>query len=522
MMVETLDYALISVNAYYEKRGTINQVDVSPDWSLVERQPNEPSSGYEAVAWKRGNEIVIAYTGTDEGQDWATNIPLGFGVWASSQMLQAADFYQKTKQDNPGANITFTGHSLGGGLAALMGVFFNKTAVTFDPAPFRQSASNSNRDRLENYLKLKGWEEDAALKNFYSDVDFTQPENGPLPNLKIREGRVSRISVAGEVLSLAMTQYRIGNSDFMFNHGSEQNYRGLEPSKDLHSIALLAAFRLSDNFKSTTLSLENLIPLIFDRSLYPDSVQDATTNQPVFMDMLVRHEVGVTHPDMSSPVMKDSMLTHFLGDMRDIITAGGLALSDDQLNKGLIALAIQAYYEQDSGFTQELYQPVAGGLQIDKGALDTALDATKSYQQYLQAWLQGQYSTEMDKITAALPNADRVYLATQPGMIAVAEKDKTALMLGGKGSDTLTGGDLADTLIGGQRNDILEGGKGDDTLMGGEGHDHYIWNTGDDNDILWGNEGRDRLEGGTGKDWINGGPDDDRIAANDAQWRKAA
>src|SRR5207245_5610691 len=43
-------------------------------------------------------------------------------------------------------------HSLGGGLAALMGVFFNKEAVTFDPAPFRVAASLSNAQALQRYL----------------------------------------------------------------------------------------------------------------------------------------------------------------------------------------------------------------------------------------------------------------------------------------------------------------------------------------------------------------------------------
>lgn len=40
--------------------------------------------------------------------------------------------------------ISFTGQSLGGGLVALMGVFFDKPTVTFDPAPFRRAASLVN------------------------------------------------------------------------------------------------------------------------------------------------------------------------------------------------------------------------------------------------------------------------------------------------------------------------------------------------------------------------------------------
>ena len=65
----------------------------------------------------------------------------------SAQLFQAAKYYLQVKAsvtaNNPDATFTFTGHSLGGGLAALMGVFFGKQAMTFDQAPFANSAELS-------------------------------------------------------------------------------------------------------------------------------------------------------------------------------------------------------------------------------------------------------------------------------------------------------------------------------------------------------------------------------------------
>ena len=44
-----------------------------------------------------------------------------------------------------GTNITFTGHSLGGGQAALMGVFFNRQAVTSTPRPITDCGNPFDR-----------------------------------------------------------------------------------------------------------------------------------------------------------------------------------------------------------------------------------------------------------------------------------------------------------------------------------------------------------------------------------------
>ena len=91
------------------------------------------------------NEIVISYRGTDGavgmmGADGVNNAGLAFGQ-ATSQALQAAKVYVKVLElygsDTAGSNISLTGHSLGGGLAGIMAVWFARPAIVFDPAPFQ-------------------------------------------------------------------------------------------------------------------------------------------------------------------------------------------------------------------------------------------------------------------------------------------------------------------------------------------------------------------------------------------------
>lgn len=76
-------------------------------------------SGFEAVSFVKGSEIVISFAGTnfELAADWTqANVPLAFGL-LGTQLIDAAKYYLEIKAQNPNANITLTGHSLGGGLA---------------------------------------------------------------------------------------------------------------------------------------------------------------------------------------------------------------------------------------------------------------------------------------------------------------------------------------------------------------------------------------------------------------------
>lgn len=171
-MTTEIEYALMAGHAYRTTRDEINWIPAPQGWTPFFPVPDPTTAsvfpvtaGFEAVSFQRGTDIVISYAGTGTAIDWLANAGLAAGT-GSAQLLQAAEYYLQVKATNPGANITLTGHSLGGGLAALIGVFFGVEAKTFDQAPFAQTARFKAADLLNELVaKL-----DANGNRLYSDA----------------------------------------------------------------------------------------------------------------------------------------------------------------------------------------------------------------------------------------------------------------------------------------------------------------------------------------------------------------
>ena len=115
-MITQQTYSSLALHVYAAKE-EFNKPKLPTGWTDVTlaNSPLIGTYGFAYAVYKGpGNEIVISYRGTDDllSADMLTNLGLNL-----SQERQAAEVYARVLQDNPGSNITFTGHSLGGGLA---------------------------------------------------------------------------------------------------------------------------------------------------------------------------------------------------------------------------------------------------------------------------------------------------------------------------------------------------------------------------------------------------------------------
>ncbi len=158
-MVSVSDYVRMAAQAYYYYRergsdGTINSGITPftvPDWTVAagvnwstasgySSQFTDRDSGFAATTFQNGDEYVVAFRGTDDWRsgegDREQNLSFGpFGLGRQTQ--EAIDYVQHLIDAGvPLAQISFTGHSLGGGLAGIVAGYFGRPAAVFDPAPY--------------------------------------------------------------------------------------------------------------------------------------------------------------------------------------------------------------------------------------------------------------------------------------------------------------------------------------------------------------------------------------------------
>jgi hypothetical protein len=281
--ITAAEYAEMAGDAYISNYGLINRFPVPVGWFEIPDSYVNLSSGFEAIALQNAsdpNQIVLSFAGTNftSLSDWtAANIPLGFGFDAP-QLQNAADYYLSVQALYPDATISFTGHSLGGGLAALMAVMFDKTAVTFDQAPFAASATASVAQDLLTYLKSENKYTDAQLKNLNDFIDAANNTPGTIPNA----ANVTDTNVQGEILS-NLSALRIGTQPQTYIP-QQNDIMPIISMTDLHSQALLTAFLQSQassdpnqTLSAATSKLADLEKMFFDSQLFSHPVNPTNT-----------------------------------------------------------------------------------------------------------------------------------------------------------------------------------------------------------------------------------------------------
>ncbi len=119
---------------------------------------------FSCAAYKSGNKIIISFRGTNElGDLLGADMDIVLGNIPSISYIYAQNFYSKIKSLFPECEIEFTGHSLGGAIAQLMGAKYGNKTVTFNaPGMYNQledigCSTNINYTNITNYTVLNDY-----------------------------------------------------------------------------------------------------------------------------------------------------------------------------------------------------------------------------------------------------------------------------------------------------------------------------------------------------------------------------
>ena len=112
------------------------------------------NTGFYADVLSNGNDIIIAYRGTESGQDIRNDVAMAKSK-IPAQAIDAIRIYDKVKREHPNSDIVVTGHSLGGSLAEIVSGIRGNLAVTFNACGVGDMFKNKNalkEDNVVNYV----------------------------------------------------------------------------------------------------------------------------------------------------------------------------------------------------------------------------------------------------------------------------------------------------------------------------------------------------------------------------------
>ena len=436
------------------------------------------------------NEVVVAYRGTDDDGwtgDKPTGWPIGVGLYGlpETQAEKAFAFYNDVLADiadpsHPAhvastASISFTGHSLGGGLAGLVSSLNHKPAYVFDAMPFVDSANNL-------YGDVTG--ENAASHTYWSTLAF--PNGVPQePSF----AQVQAASMAGEALS----GFRYGMSipvpgGFVISSGHDaqvimQNELiggTLTDPNELHSMGLLAIalhgglqhtedeksggnaiykYLFDGSFASglgfaTTTALQDALAYSLD--------DGAAALDSLFSDMAIIGNMLRTGPGLYADALARMSITH----------AVHVATEEGSLRSGLIEVA-SGYANIALTGVHDAEAMVLDLLQYSTGAFGGAtFDVPLSGYANLAVELSG-YGGEVHlgpggTLYFGSLYDDDIYGSASADYIVSLGSDAQF-------SDTIRGGGGSDIIVASSGNDEITGGAGNDAINGGAGADKSFY-----------------------------------------------
>ena len=441
------------------------------------------------VFQKQGtNEVVISFRGTD---DFEKDLSDNLGFLFTPMLQQARDaeaLVQAVINEFPGADITFTGHSLGGGLAAMMAVRYDKEATVFNPAPYSLVIDAAVRgDVLDGGSLIDDIQAEARARD---KIHVHQLEGEALSGgladsvyASLQHYLLLAGSVVGrpreELVDYLRDPFPGVVTDRPFDpvgfYGSFLDILGLEKAINLHAIDLMALMEVR-HFSNTG---SNKLGDLFDQL---PTIAGGTIDNSIAGPF---NEAGVPNfiVLLRALTYDDAFYQNF-HDAFDKLTQGGVVDELDQSAiEAIVTLGFQIARDKVNdalqnnnlaGLAEGIFGDNANAVFVNLSDIDPGPPIGA---EGLDSWLSDQvirFVTPTEAVAASDAFDGFVFQTNGAAAMTVdvstalsQPEDKGAIVLGGVGDDVITGSGKTDILIGGEGEDTLTGGDGNDILQGG-------------------------------------------------------
>jgi hypothetical protein len=220
-----------------------NQFEKPKSWIEVGKTESK-ITGFYAETFARGNDVVISFRGTDmkdkydiSKRDAVSDAMMGAKM-LPGQIVNAQKYYEQVQKQFPNSKIMFTGHSLGGSLAQILGSRYGNEVVTFNAYGTGDLASYQVKyiDNITNYGN-------ANDPFFIASINNQIGKTYVMNDYESNEGEANK--VAGFNKSLSMQKHEI---EHMGDLSKAVPYKGQNLQTE-ESITLKAAIEESVNLR---------------------------------------------------------------------------------------------------------------------------------------------------------------------------------------------------------------------------------------------------------------------------------
>jgi acetyl esterase/lipase len=518
-MATTAEQILLSLDVYE------NTSRIPSGWTRI-AQRNDSGSGFFGAAYSNGSEIVVAFRGWNDAEPTdAVDVLRAYENGPFEQIGDAQRFLDQVRAANPGVAISLTGHSLGGGLAAITAVRNNLLATSFGAIETVDAALESMNGHREKLLGITLWDIPVAPFN----TGITRAQLSAYPG-------VQNYAVFGEIATfnnrsaegsgfIGQDTYLlpglgggIYEDDSVFGRWeglTGEVWSSLVPvevdgapfsvdfSAQLHSMGFTALPMLFPaEMAALTVALPRLVLQLTNDYLARDS--EGVIPWRMTYDALD----GMVFDHLLAPASAATVLEAMMADFQEIAASGpaSVVIANKEVNTAILQLAIEhaARETLDGGVLDTAGSITGGGVYIaaDLGlALDHTPEGTRLLRNYANFLIgdaaniggaaiiagTGRVMVEANNGAGAAFNgswtaAELIFggqgndainsFAANDGVFGFGGRDR---LWGHAGNDLLSGGEAVDALYGGPGNDILIGGALNDQFIGGDGGDTFVF-----------------------------------------------